>query len=46
MYVPPPYREVRRDVLLAAIAARSFGTLVTAGAGEGQFRYVTSTMLP
>jgi transcriptional regulator len=31
MYVPPPYQEARRDVMLAAIAARSFGTLITAG---------------
>lgn len=34
MYVPPPYQETRREVLLAAIAARSFGTLITALDGE------------
>ncbi|OQW48708.1 MAG: hypothetical protein A4S16_06135 [Proteobacteria bacterium SG_bin6] len=34
MYVPPPYLETRRSVLLAAIEARSFGTLITALDGE------------
>jgi transcriptional regulator len=31
MYVPQPYQESRREVLLAAINARSFGTLITHG---------------
>lgn len=31
MYIPPPYRETRQPVLLAAIAARSFGTLTSVG---------------
>ncbi len=33
MYVPPPFREDRPDVLIAAIQARSFGTLITAESG-------------
>jgi transcriptional regulator len=31
MYVPLPYQETRREVMLAAIGVRSFGTLITAG---------------
>ena len=32
MYVPEPYQEQRREVLVEAIKARSFGTLITTGA--------------
>ncbi|WP_443749645.1 FMN-binding negative transcriptional regulator [Asticcacaulis solisilvae] len=32
MYVPAPYQENRRDVLVPAIAARAFGTLISTGA--------------
>jgi transcriptional regulator len=31
MYVPEPYQESRREVLVGAINARSFGTLITHG---------------
>ena len=31
MYVPKPYQETRREVLIEAIEARSFGTLITHG---------------
>lgn len=40
MYVPLPYQEMRREVLLAAIEARSFGTLISAGAGEVQLSHL------
>lgn len=40
MYVPPPYREERRDVLLGAVHARSFGTLVSGGAGGLRLSHV------
>ncbi len=40
MYVPSAYQETRRDVLLRAIAARSFGTLITAGAGGIQTSHI------
>ena len=33
MYVPAPFQEHRREILLAAIEARTLGALVTAGAG-------------
>jgi transcriptional regulator len=32
MYVPKPYEETRHNVLVQAIEARSFGTLITYGA--------------
>jgi transcriptional regulator len=32
MYIPEPYQERRREVLVEAIKARSFGTLITLGA--------------
>ncbi len=31
MYIPSPYQENRRDILLESIRARSFGTLITVG---------------
>lgn len=40
MYVPAPYRETRREVMLAAIGARSFGTLITAGSAGLKLSHV------
>lgn len=40
MYVPNPYQETRREVLLAAIAARGFGTLISHGAQGIQLSHI------
>jgi transcriptional regulator len=40
VYVPPPFREDRQDILVAAIRARSFGTLITALDGAIQISHI------
>jgi transcriptional regulator len=40
MYIPPPYLETRRDILIGAIRARSFGTLITTGAAGIRLSHV------
>jgi transcriptional regulator len=40
MYIPVAYEENRREVLLEAIRARSFGTLITAGARGVQISHI------
>jgi transcriptional regulator len=40
MYVPQPYQENRRDVLLDAIRARAFGALITSGAHGIQVSHI------
>ena len=40
MYVPEPYLETRADVLLDAVAAAAFGTLITATGGRIRVSHV------
>lgn len=40
MYVPKPYQEHRQDVLLDAIRARSFGTLISENDGRIELTHI------